>query len=334
MGGINSFFFTHRFPELTDTNVSRCNRSECDMVVGFFDYLVLNGVKIEDITILTFYTGQKKMILKALRNHANFQGQFFKVVTVDSYQGEENKIVLLSLVRSNSYNKIGFLSIENRVCVALSRAQQGFYLFGNSDNLRTNSLWKKVLDIMSQDLRRLGSELPLVCQKHGNQIRINEISKGQYRPEVADWVAFASGGVAAADAEISGRLKAQMIENRGALVDVGDSGPLDAKNPILDPRKLSRPLNAPEIPAPDTPSVWEPVASPASIGKRASPDSGASSTGKIRDMPQTGSHTIAPVVRRAWKEVVSVATLAPVKALSTAANGVPRTYVSEPSLLD
>jgi helicase required for RNAi-mediated heterochromatin assembly 1 len=142
------------------------------MVVGFFDYLVLNGVKLEDITVLTFYTGQKKMILKALRNHANLQGQFFRVATVDSYQGEENKIVLLSLVRSNSDSEIGFLSLENRVCVALSRAQQGFYLFGNSSNLRINPLWKKVLDIMGQSLNRLGSEFPLTCKKHGNQVQI------------------------------------------------------------------------------------------------------------------------------------------------------------------
>jgi len=46
-----------------------------------------------------------------------------RVTVVDNFQGEENDIVLLSLVRSNDENKIGFLNTENRICVALSRAK-------------------------------------------------------------------------------------------------------------------------------------------------------------------------------------------------------------------
>jgi len=55
-----------------------------------------------------------------------------KVVTVDNYQGEENDIIILSLVRSNNKNSIGYLKVSNRVCVALSRAKHGMYIFGNS----------------------------------------------------------------------------------------------------------------------------------------------------------------------------------------------------------
>ena len=46
-----------------------------------------------------------------------------RVSTVDNFQGEENEIILLSLVRSNTDNKIGFLKMNNRICVALSRAK-------------------------------------------------------------------------------------------------------------------------------------------------------------------------------------------------------------------
>lgn len=48
-----------------------------------------------------------------------------KITVLDNYQGEECKIILLSLVRNNNDNKIGFLGTENRVCVALSRAREG-----------------------------------------------------------------------------------------------------------------------------------------------------------------------------------------------------------------
>lgn len=68
-----------------------------------------------------------------------------RISSVDGYQGEENEIVLLSLVRSNNYNSIGFLKTNNRVCVALSRARLGFYIAGNLNLLAKNSkLWKSV----------------------------------------------------------------------------------------------------------------------------------------------------------------------------------------------
>lgn len=55
-----------------------------------------------------------------------------EVVTVDNYQGEENDIILLSLVRNNIEDDIGFLKVSNRVCVALSRARLGLYIFGSA----------------------------------------------------------------------------------------------------------------------------------------------------------------------------------------------------------
>ena len=64
----------------------------------------------------------------------------------DNYQGEENDIILLSLVRSNnSNNTIGFLKIHNRICVALSRARCAMYIVGNLDFLAQHELmWKKI----------------------------------------------------------------------------------------------------------------------------------------------------------------------------------------------
>lgn len=185
MGGCNSFFFTHQWPETQDSNMSSCNLQEVEMIVGFLDYLVYNGINIDDITILTFYNGQRKAILRALRQHPNLKSHsFFKVVTVDSYQGEENEIVLLSLVRSNDKFKIGFLNVDNRVCVALSRAKRGFYVFGNGELLCQESLtWVGVVETFydkrgstpkTGPAKRLGFRLPLQCKKHGRMTFIEE----------------------------------------------------------------------------------------------------------------------------------------------------------------
>ncbi|MCJ1404379.1 hypothetical protein MMC11_007604 [Xylographa trunciseda] len=181
MGGINSFFYTHTLAESNDDAMSKRNLGEADMVIGFFDYLIYNGMDVKDITILTFYNGQRKRILQGLRKHPNLQGAYqFKVATVDSYQGEENEVVILSLVRNNPHD-IGFLKIDNRVCVALSRARRGFYIFGNDKLLRRSSpLWNKVLRVMEEEPRRIGQALPITCTNHHEKTLIKYPSEWEY----------------------------------------------------------------------------------------------------------------------------------------------------------
>jgi helicase required for RNAi-mediated heterochromatin assembly 1 len=184
MGGCNSFFFTHEWLESCDANKSAINDREASMVAGFFDYLVLNGVSPSKITVLTFYNGQRKMLSKKLALHPNLRAAPLKVVTVDSYQGEENDIVLLSLVRSNNKHKIGFLNVDNRVCVALSRARRGFYIFGNGEMLACESAtWGDVVEIMygkkssannPNKRRNVGYHLPLQCSNHGRKVWIED----------------------------------------------------------------------------------------------------------------------------------------------------------------
>lgn len=169
MSGVNTFFFSHKGKESNDNNMSKTNHDEADMIVNFYGYLVQNGIMAGEITVLTFYNGQRKLILRKLREHPGLLGERFKVVTVDSYQGEENAIVLLSLVRCNDRLKIGFLETENRVCVALSRAQRGFYIFGDAQNLcKSSMLWWYVVQAMANNPCRVGFHLPLCCKNHGN----------------------------------------------------------------------------------------------------------------------------------------------------------------------
>ncbi|QPF90857.1 AAA domain-containing protein [Bradyrhizobium commune] len=54
-----------------------------------------------------------------------------KVGTVDSYQGKENRIVILSLVRSNPERDMGFIRAANRVNVAVSRAMERLVIVGS-----------------------------------------------------------------------------------------------------------------------------------------------------------------------------------------------------------
>jgi helicase required for RNAi-mediated heterochromatin assembly 1 len=181
MGSLRSFFFTHDWPESGDSLTSKLNELEAIMIVKFYAYLVLNGIPFWEITVLTFYNGQRKLILKHMRTNKYLANHIHKVVTVDSYQGEENEIILLSLVRSNKSNGIGFLAADNRVCVSLSRAKRGLYMFGSSGTLEQFSpLWENIISILrspgGDHDPRIGKILPLTCKKHKNETLI----RGQY----------------------------------------------------------------------------------------------------------------------------------------------------------
>lgn len=166
MGAVTSWFFNHDWQELQDEHMSTYNEQEARMIAKFYRHLIRNGVPAASITILTFYNGQRKKILRELKNEVETASIYNKVKTVDSYQGEENIIVLLSLVRNNTSGKIGFLDINNRVVVALSRAKYGFYLFGNGGFLAEhNELWDYVEEHMFQE-GRSNRRMPLTCAKH------------------------------------------------------------------------------------------------------------------------------------------------------------------------
>lgn len=153
MGGVNSWFFDHAFPEDKDEFMSTINREEAAMIVEFAAYLALNGVAPNRISVLTFYKGQKSTIISATRSHGYFAGLGYnalRVYTVDSYQGEENDIIILSTVRNNTYGSVGFVGNPNRVNVALSRARLGLYVFGSRQLLTEHGgqLWGDVFDIL------------------------------------------------------------------------------------------------------------------------------------------------------------------------------------------
>ncbi|KAI1473401.1 P-loop containing nucleoside triphosphate hydrolase protein [Daldinia eschscholtzii] len=185
---VPSFFFHHTWTEGQDENLSRFNILEAEMIIRFIDYLLMNGTPASQITVLTFYRGQKKKIISLFKSQMRQWAPFTNVFTVDSYQGEENDIVILSLVRSkgpNGPHQAGFLQDENRGVVSISRARRGFYVFGNMLNLAFASqlswnMWGKVQQVFEKQGRFGGdTRLPITCQKHRRTVWMSH-------PE--DWV--------------------------------------------------------------------------------------------------------------------------------------------------
>ncbi|RKP21247.1 hypothetical protein ROZALSC1DRAFT_7893, partial [Rozella allomycis CSF55] len=58
-----------------------------------------------------------------------------EIGSVDGFQGREKEAVIISLVRSNDHNDIGFLSETRRTNVAITRAKRHVCIIGNSETL-------------------------------------------------------------------------------------------------------------------------------------------------------------------------------------------------------
>lgn len=113
--------------------------------------------------------------------------QSIRVATVDNFQGEEAKVIILSLTRNNAMGDIGFLKMKNRINVMLSRAQHGMYILGNEASLMANTdrspMWPKVLQML-QDGNQSGTVLEVKCENHGHVTRIT--STDQFESLVGD----------------------------------------------------------------------------------------------------------------------------------------------------
>ncbi|TNV74303.1 hypothetical protein FGO68_gene14375 [Halteria grandinella] len=164
------YFYDHTFKENTnDMMMSKVNKEEADIVVRFAVYLLQNQYTPDKITILTLYAGQLLHIKQIVKNYKILPDLLKKirVINVDNYQGEENDIILLSLVRSNPESRIGFLKISNRVCVALSRARMGLFIFGNANCLLGSKLqlWVDVVSYLKEN-DFFGNALKFCCSYH------------------------------------------------------------------------------------------------------------------------------------------------------------------------
>lgn len=108
------------------------------------------------IGVICMYKKQKQEIERRFAQQP-FDAAFrrtVKIDTVDSYQGKENAIVILSLVRANGGLDVGHVGSPNRCNVALSRARERLFILGNSvmwRDRRCRSPMRSVLDEIDRD---------------------------------------------------------------------------------------------------------------------------------------------------------------------------------------
>ncbi|KYR00595.1 NF-X1-type zinc finger-containing protein [Tieghemostelium lacteum] len=164
----NLFFMNHlHYETISENTASKANLFEAEYCLELAHYLVKQNYEPSSITILTFYTGQ---LLKLKSQRARIKDPRIKEIgirTVDQFQGEENDIIILSTVRSNNKNDSGFVKIQNRINVALSRARNGLFILGNAELLaNAHNLWKNLVIKLKDNPLHYGNGIPVMCENH------------------------------------------------------------------------------------------------------------------------------------------------------------------------
>ncbi|MEP6952081.1 MAG: AAA domain-containing protein [Ginsengibacter sp.] len=68
-----------------------------------------------------------------------------RISTIDSFQGQEKEVIILSLVRSNDDGGIGFLKDYRRMNVAITRAKEQLFIIGDSATIGADPFYNAFL---------------------------------------------------------------------------------------------------------------------------------------------------------------------------------------------
>ncbi|PPQ99227.1 hypothetical protein CVT24_009246 [Panaeolus cyanescens] len=134
--------------EISSSGTSFLNRTEASNVEKIVTKFFKSGVVPSQIGVVTPYEGQRSYIVNYMQFNGSLKKDLYKeieVASVDAFQGREKDYIILSCVRSNEHQGIGFLNDPRRLNVALTRAKYGVVILGNPKVLSKHPLWHYLL---------------------------------------------------------------------------------------------------------------------------------------------------------------------------------------------
>lgn len=143
------FWCVYGREEISSSGTSYLNRVEALNIEKIIRKLICDGVTASQIGIVTAYEGQRNYVLQYLKLAAVFPDdesyENMEISSVDAFQGREKDYIILSCVRANAQQLIGFLRDPRRLNVALTRAKYGLIILGNPKSLNKDRLWSQLL---------------------------------------------------------------------------------------------------------------------------------------------------------------------------------------------
>lgn len=131
---------------------SKSNVHEVELVVRHLEELFARGIAASQVTILTPYSAQVALLHSTIRSHkfsvptktstgkakdaaSEINAEQIELGTIDSMQGREKDVVIISLVRSNAEMQVGFLAQKKRLNVAITRAKRQLVVVADAETI-------------------------------------------------------------------------------------------------------------------------------------------------------------------------------------------------------
>eukprot|EP01064_Diplonema_japonicum_P008246 TRINITY_DN15729_c0_g1_i1.p1 TRINITY_DN15729_c0_g1~~TRINITY_DN15729_c0_g1_i1.p1 ORF type:complete len:1860 (+),score=509.10 TRINITY_DN15729_c0_g1_i1:53-5632(+) len=174
------WFWSHNTSEeRSEVGLSVVNPTEVRMVVWLVKYFTARGLSLNQMTVLTPYKGQLRELTEALELADCHRRDM--VCTVDRFQGDENDVMIVSLVRTQKLTE--FIKAPDRMCVLLSRARFGMVILGNGQLLDSEEVphWQLTMNTLQAN-NWIGSHFPLRCDRHpleSQKIHVQDLLKGE-----------------------------------------------------------------------------------------------------------------------------------------------------------
>lgn len=142
------------FEEKID-GTSATNSEEANLLIKYLGKYLNENVISNKITIAIISPYKKQVdILKEnisqMPNYEQYKAAI-SVNTIDSFQGQERDMVLISMCRSNSKNEIGFLSDIRRMNVAMTRARKKLLIIGDSATLSNLNFYANFIEYAEKE---------------------------------------------------------------------------------------------------------------------------------------------------------------------------------------
>ncbi|KAJ8599765.1 hypothetical protein CTAYLR_003411 [Chrysophaeum taylorii] len=142
------FYVCNGCEEMSSSGTSFLNRSEASAIEKIVTFFLKAGLEPRQIGVITPYEGQRAYVCSHMLSAGSLRSTLYEeleVASVDSFQGREKDVIVLSCVRSNEFQGLGFLTDPRRLNVALTRARYGLIIVGNPRVLAQDPLWHALL---------------------------------------------------------------------------------------------------------------------------------------------------------------------------------------------
>ncbi len=120
------------------------NEGEGELIAARVRQLLSAGLAQTDVAVITPYRAQALWLREQLAEFPDVE-----IDTVDAFQGREKEAVLLSLVRSNTGQRLGFLEDLRRLNVAITRARRHLFVTGDSATLSSHSHYARWIEFIT-----------------------------------------------------------------------------------------------------------------------------------------------------------------------------------------